>query len=130
MFRIAMFALLALGLTASVAPAQVYYVRSPRVVYPAPVVYSAPVVTYSSPVVTSTPVVTYSAPVTYAAPVTYSEPVTTYSYYPATTVYSAPATTVYSAPVVYTPGVVTTRSYYGFGVFRPRGLYTQSYVLP
>jgi len=124
MFRIATFAFLALGLTASVAPAQVYYVRSPRVVYPAPVVYSAPVVSYSAPVVYSPPVVSYSAPVTY------TEPVTTYSYYPATTVYSAPATTVYSAPVVYTPGVVTTRSYYGFGVFRPRGLYTQTYVLP
>jgi hypothetical protein len=28
------------------------------------------------------------------------------------------------------PGVVTTRSYVGLGIFRPRGVYTETYVLP
>lgn len=134
MTRIAALALVALALTAGLAPAQVIYVQSPRRVvsyYAPPVVYSTPVVTYASPIVYSSPVV-YSAPMT-----TYSSPVI--SYYPSTTVYSSPAvsysyypaTTVYSAPAaVAGPGVVTTRSYYGFGIFRPRGVYTQTYVSP
>jgi hypothetical protein len=67
------------------------------------------------------PTITYYAPaptVTYASPtVTYASPAVTYSYYP-TTVYSAPA------------GVVTTRTWHGHGIFRPRGTYTQSYYTP
>jgi hypothetical protein len=67
----------------------------------------------------------------YAPPATVS-----YSYYPSvsyyapTTVYSAPvySVPVYSAPVAayYPPtiastGVITTRSYFGLGIFRPYG---------
>jgi hypothetical protein len=112
-----------------------YYVAPARVVYPAPVVtYSSPAVLYSSPVVTTT----YASP----APIVVSTPapVVSYSYYqPPTTVYSAPAvvsppTVVYSAPatVVQTPapGVYTTRTYTGFGIFRPRGTYTETYYSP
>jgi hypothetical protein len=33
-----------------------------------------------------------------------------------------------AAPVI--PGAVTTRSYVGLGIFRPRGVYTQSYFTP
>jgi len=73
----------------------------------------------------------YAPPVYYApAPVTYSyyaPPVSTVAYYPTTTYYPA---TVYSPSVVYSPGVVTTRSYVGLGIFRPRGVYTQSYYTP
>jgi hypothetical protein len=43
-----------------------------------------------------------------------------YSYYPSTTVYSAPAAVV-------TPGYYESRTYQGFGIFRPRGTYTQWY---
>jgi hypothetical protein len=28
------------------------------------------------------------------------------------------------------PGVVTTRSYVGYGIFRPRGVYTESFYSP
>jgi hypothetical protein len=121
------------------APAQVIIVGRPAY-------YSAPVVTYSSP-----PVVTYSSPaVTYYSPAPVVVPQsTTYSYYsapPVTTYsspvvvpqsttysyYSAPPVVTYSAPVVsyYSPGVVTQRSYYGFGIFRPRGWTTETYVSP
>lgn len=110
MIRFAMLALVALALTAGVAPAQVVYVQSPP-----HVVYSPPVVSYYPP-----PTVTYSSPVvTYSSPA----PLVSYSYYPATTVYSVPA-------AVAVPGVVTTRSYVGLGIFRPRGVYTETYVLP
>jgi hypothetical protein len=114
--------------------------------YAAPVV-TAPVVT--TPVVTSyyTPVVTPShvshyAPFTTPSPVTpaytsYYAPVVTtpvyhYSFYqPTTTVFSAPvATTVYSPAVATMPSTVTTRTYRGFGIFRPRGLYTETYAAP
>jgi hypothetical protein len=67
-------------------------------------------------------------------------PVVSYSYYPPTTVYyPAPSVSYYAAPSVayyapsvsyYAPSTVTTRSYYGFGIFRPRGWYTQSYYTP
>jgi hypothetical protein len=62
----------------------------------------------------SAPVVTYSAP-----------PVVTYSAQPVVT-YAAPPVVTYAAPA----GVVTTRTYYGYGVFRPRGYYTESYYTP
>ena len=139
MIRIAALALVALALSAGVAPAQIIYVESrPRVVTcaPPPVYVSAPVVSYSAPVVYAAPVVTYSAysapVVTYSSPVVSSTPVVSYSYYPSTTGYSAyyPSATVYSAPVVVVPGVVTTRTYVGLGIFRPRGVYTETYVLP
>jgi len=128
-------ALLGLGLAVcaflpATAPAQVVIVGSPP-----------PVVTYSSP-----PIVTYSSP----APLVVPQSTTTYSYYSAppvvtysspaplvvpqstTTYYSGPPVVTYSAPVVTyaSPGVVTTRSYYGFGILRPRGWYTETYVRP
>ncbi len=124
MTRIAKLTLAALGLTAGAASAQVVIVHSPpRVVYaPRPVVFvPQPVVTYSSPVVS------FSAPgVVEASPVVtsyYPGTTTTYSYYPSTTVYSAPA-------AVAAPGVVTTRTYVGFGIFRPRGVHTETYFRP
>ena len=111
-----------LGLQTS-ADAQ-YVVYRPVVVAPAPVVsyYPAPVMSYYPPVVQTyyTPSVSWYAPsVSYSAPVT-------------TTVYSAPvaATPVVATPVVATPGYVTARSYVGYGVFRPRGVYTSYYYNP
>ena len=131
MIRIAVLALVTLVLSAGVAPAQVIYVESrPRVISyyaPPPVFVQAPVVTYSSPVVYSAPIVSYSAPVVshsyYPATTVYSVPVVGHSYYPSTTVYSAPA-------AIAAPGVVTTRSFVGLGIFRPRGVYTETYVSP
>jgi hypothetical protein len=71
------------------------------------------------------PVISFYPPSTaYYAPA----PAVTYSYYPPTTVYAPPAVAV--APVITTPGYYTTRSYVGFGIFRPRGVYTQSYYTP
>jgi hypothetical protein len=113
------------------AHAQLYTVYSP----PGVVVTPTPVVSYYCPpttvLYTPPPVTTYYTPptVAYYPPVTsYYAPVT--SYYAPTTSYYAP-TTVYSAPAaVAVPGAVTTRSYYGLGIFRPRGLYTQSYYTP
>ena len=71
----------------------------------------------------------------YAPSVTTYSSSATYSYYPpATTVYSyAAPTVVYSAPPMYVvpaSGVITTRTYYGYGVLRPRGYYSQSYYTP
>ncbi|HZZ79469.1 MAG TPA: hypothetical protein VFE62_13175 [Gemmataceae bacterium] len=126
-------ALLGLALAACVivpatASAQVVIVGRPAY-YPPVVTYSAPpVVTYSAPVVVPQSTTTYSY---YSSPpvVTYSSPVVV----PQSVVtYSSPAPVVtYSAPIVYSsPGVVTTRSYYGLGIFRPRGWYTETYVRP
>jgi hypothetical protein len=87
-------------------------------------VYSAP-----PPVVVSPPpVVTYSyyPPATVYAPPAVSYYAPAVSYYAPTVAYSVPSTVVYAPPV----GTVTTRSYYGFGIFRPRGWYTQSYYTP
>ena len=95
------------------------------IVLPPPPVYRPPVVTYSSPA----PIVNYSyyaapAPV-YSAPV-YAAPVT--SYY-AAPVYAAPVTSYYApAPVV--GGSYVTRTYTGYGIFRPRGTYTETYYSP
>jgi hypothetical protein len=75
---------------------------------PPPVYYSAPVVSYYS-----APVVSYAPAVAYAPAVSYAP---TYSYY--------------AAPAVVYPGTVTTRSFVGLGIFRPRGVYTQSYYTP
>jgi len=113
-------ALLGCALLPAAAQAQVVYVQPPRT-YVAPVVVTQPVV----------PAYYYSAP----SITTYSSPAT-YSYYPpATTVYSyssPPAVVTYSAPVTVVPaaGVITTRTYYGYGIFRPRGYYTESYYTP
>jgi hypothetical protein len=87
---------------------------------------------YSPPVVVAPPPVVYSY---YPAPTTvyYTPAPTTYSYYspaPVTYSYYAPATTVYSSPALVTPGYITTRTYYGLGIFRPRGVYSQSYFTP
>jgi hypothetical protein len=110
-----------LGVLAHAASAQAQYVQ----------VYSPPVYAAPAPVISYYPPVTsyYAAPTYYAAPaVSYYTPAVSYSYYPSTTVYSPP---VYSAPAaVVAPGTVTTRSYVGYGIFRPRGVYTQSYYTP
>ncbi len=133
MIRLAVLTLAVLGLTAGVAPAQYVVLSSPPpvVTYSSPVysspvyVQPAPVVTTPSAVVYSSPFVTYSSPVvSYSSPlVGYSTPAVSYSYYPTTTVYSAPGGVV-------VPGTVTTRSYVGLGIFRPRGVYTESYFTP
>ena len=113
-------ALLGCALLPATVQAQVVYVQPARP-YVAPVVVTQPVV----------PAYYYSAP----SITTYSSPAT-YSYYPpATTVYSyssPPAVVTYSAPVTVVPatGVITTRTYYGYGIFRPRGYYTESYYTP
>lgn len=73
-------------------------------------------VVYYPSVVTPAPVVTTA----YYAPVV--------RYYTPTVSYYAPVTTYYAPPV--STGVVTTRTYYGYGIFRPRGVYTQSYYTP
>src|SRR5206468_4037141 len=98
-------ALVGYALLPSAAQAQVIYVQPGRT-YVAPIVVAQPVVPsyYYAPSVT-----TYSSSASY-------------SYYPSavTYSYSAPAVVTYSAPVVMAPaGVITTRSYYGYGVFRP-----------
>jgi hypothetical protein len=119
MVRFTALTLVTMALVCASASAQVVYVQSP-----APVVYTPPVAVYSSPVVTySSPVVSYYAPPVYSPPVTYA-------YYPP--VAAAPVT-VYSAPAVVqpvVPGAITTRSFVGLGIFRPRGVYTQSYWTP
>lgn len=124
-------ALLGSALLPAFAHAQVVYVQPGRV-YAAPIVIVPP------------PTTTY-----YAAPsiTTYSSSAT-YSYYPSGTVvtqsYASPSGTVvysassaptivtYSAPAVLAPpvGVITTRTGYGYGIFRPRGYYTESYYTP
>jgi hypothetical protein len=112
-------ALVGYALLPTVAQAQVIYVQprpytvfAPQVV---PVYYGAPSIT------------TYSSPATYSyyQPATtvysYAAPVPTYSY-------SAPAPYyTYSAPAA---GVYTTRTSYGYGIFRPRGYYNESYYTP
>ncbi len=120
--------MLGMSIQAMTARAQFIQVYSPpAVLAPQPVFsYYPPATTYYAPPVTSY----YAAPVTsyYAAPVTaYYPPTVNYSYYPPTTVYSAPVAVV---PTVSCPGTVTTRSFVGYGVFRPRGVYTQSYYTP
>ena len=113
--------LIALGLTlaslvgvTSSAQAQ-YYVYRPVYVVPAPV----PVVSYySAPVVSYYPSVAQT--VYYPPAVSYYQPLTT-------TVFSAP---VVAAPIVTTPGYISSRSYIGYGVFRPRGVYTSYYYNP
>lgn len=107
-------AALALLLVPAAAQAQLVRVYSGPPIYVAP----PPLVNYSY----------YPAPATVyyqPAPVNYSyyAPPVSYSYY-------APATTAYSAPAVYTPGVITSRSYYGLGIFRPLGWTTESYFTP
>ena len=120
--QLAVAALAVLALDAVVARAQFVQVYSapPAVLVPAPVtVYRAPVV------------------VNYAPAVVAPAPTVTYSYYPpsSTVVYSAPpaSTVVYSAPVssaILAPGYYTTRSYYGYGIFRPRGLNVETTYTP
>ena len=109
-------ALLGYALLPTAVQAQVIYVNPGRT-YVAPIVVAPPVVqSYYPPSIT-----TYSSSATY-------------SYYPPTTVYSysAPAVVTNSSPptVVAPAGVITTRSYYGFGIFRPRGYYTESHYTP
>ena len=118
----------------SFAQAQVIVYSNPPVVVTQPTYYAAPITVapsisyraYSAPTYSyypSTPVYSYSAPVaSYPAPVvSYSAPVVSYS---------APVVT-YAAPVaVVRPAVVETRSYYGYGIFRPRGYYTETRVYP
>ena len=96
---------------------------------------------YAPPVIVTQPSY-YVVPSYYSAPpvTTYSSSAS-YSYYPPTTVYSAPPPVVtysasplitYAAPatVLVPSGVVETRTYYGLGIFRPRGVYTQTRYYP
>jgi hypothetical protein len=111
-----------LGVFVQALPARAQFVQvysSPVVVAPAPVVSYYPSVSYYAPATS------YYAPATsYYAPVTsYYAPAVSYSYYPPTTFYSAPAAVVGA-------GTVTTRTYVGYGIFRPRGVYTQNYYTP
>ena len=124
MFLLGM-AFLGYALLPALAQAQVIYVQ------PRPYIVAQPVVPsyYVAPSVT-----TYSAPATYSY---YPPSTTVYSYsapVPTYYSYSAPAPTYYSysapAAVVSPGGVYTTRSYYGYGIFRPRGYNTESYYTP
>ena len=118
-------ALLGYALLPAIAQAQVIYVQPAQ--YSPPVIVTPPVVSsyYVAPSVT-----TYSAPATYS----YYAPAPTYYTYsaPAPTYYSySPAPVVtYAAPVAVPSGVITTRTYYGYGIFRPRGYYSESYYTP
>lgn len=99
--------------SASAQYVQVYYPPPPVVTYsaPPPVTYSY----YPSPVV---------QPATYYAPPVvsyYGPPVVTYSAPAPVVAYSAPVTAYYPATVT-TNGIATTRSYLGFGIFRPFGV--------
>jgi hypothetical protein len=113
-------ALVACAAAPMVAQAQVVYVQPYRV-------YSPPVIVTQPPVVTSY----YSAPpaVTYTPQVSYysGPPVVTYSAPPSVVTYSAPSVVTYAAPA---PGYYETRTYYGFGIFRPRGWTTETYYRP
>jgi len=104
---------------------------------------------YLPPVIVAQPVrpVYYVTPQAVAPPITYSSSYApSYSFYPQSTVYSAPVVSYYAPPVytysappvfsysapatVVTPGVVETRSYYGYGIFRPRGYYNETRYYP
>ena len=112
-------ALLAYALTPAAAQAQVIYVQSGRP-------YAPPIIITQSGY--------YGAPSYYAPPITTYRSSYSYSYYPPTTTYYAPRPIVsYSAPATYVgtaAGVVETRTYYGFGIFRPRGYYSESRFYP
>ena len=114
-------AVLGFALLPSLAQAQIIYVQPGRVY--APPVYVAP------PTVSSY----YYAPSVVPQSVTYSS---SYSYYggPPVVTYASPAPIVtYSAPApVYlpAPGYYETRTGFGYGIFRPRGYYTETYYRP
>ena len=111
-------ALLGYASLPATAQAQVIYVQQPYRTYSAPIVVPQAVVPtyyYAAPSVT-----TFSAPATY-------------SYYPSTTTFysASPSVVTYSAPVfVPAAGVYTTQTYYGYGIFRPRGYYSETYYTP
>jgi hypothetical protein len=104
------------------------------------VLFAATAVSQAQYVVLPPPVVSYSPP----APVYYPPaPVVNYSYYPAPApVYAPPAVSYYAPPSVsyYAPpypvysapvgGSYVTRTYTGYGIFRPRGTYTETYYRP
>ena len=117
-------ALLGCALLPALAQAQIYQAQYG----PPPIIYGPPVVS-SYYVAPSIPV--YGAPVTYSY---YPPTARVYSYYPPAPVvtYSAPPVYTYSAPVTYAApgGVIQTRTYYGYGIFRPRGYYTESRYYP
>jgi hypothetical protein len=110
---------------AALAPTAAHaQVMSVQIVRPYTPVVVAP--SYLPPVYVNPPGVVYSSPI--IAP---SYP-STLSVYPATTtVYSYYAAPVYAAPaVVPASGVYSTYTYHGYGIFRPRGTYTQTYYTP
>jgi hypothetical protein len=145
---LASFAVLS-ALMPSAAQAQIIQVQVGQPAYYAAPTYVVPAVSYYAPRTTYS---YYSAPTTayYSAPTTtyYSAPATTYSYYsaPSVVTYSAPPVVSYSAPVVAysapvvtnaapavvapAPGYYTTRSYYGYGILRPRGYNVETYYTP
>jgi hypothetical protein len=105
------------------------------------VLFAATAVSQAQYVVLPPPVVSYSPPPVYYPPA----PVVNYSYYPAPApVYAPPAVSYYAPPTVsyYAPapvaypvysapvGSYVTRTYTGYGIFRPRGTYTESYYRP
>jgi hypothetical protein len=115
-------ALVGYALLPNLAQAQVIYVQPrPYVIVTQPVVpvyytYSAPsITTYSS-----------SASYSYYPPVSTGTTVYSYSASPTVVTYAAPSSTV----LVPATGVITTRTRYGYGIFRPRGYYTESYYTP
>ena len=118
-------ALLAASCLTSGADAQtIVYTGRPYI----PVIVAPPPTTayYVAPAPTTSYYVT-------PASVTYSS---SYSYYPpvvpqSVVTYSAPPVVTYAAPaVVVRPSVVETRTSYSFGIFRPRGTYTEIRTYP
>ncbi len=107
----------------SLAQAQTIVIPNGRVYAPPPsvIVVPPPPTYYMTPAPPS--VTTYSSP--------YG---TTYSYYPSTTVYAYPAPIVtYAAPTtVYLQpsGHYEAHTTYGYGIFRPRGYYSETYYRP
>lgn len=113
-------ALIGFAALPALAQAQVIVVQPGRSYFP-PVIVSQPVVTsyYYAPLVA--PSVTYSASYSYYA----GPPVLTYAAPPAVVTYYAPAPVYVPAP-----GYYETRTYYGYGILRPRGYYTETYYRP
>ncbi|MCS7045246.1 MAG: hypothetical protein NZO58_02700, partial [Gemmataceae bacterium] len=118
MIRFAATALVAMVLAVSSAQGQVIVVQSPpRVVLaPPPVVVVERPVYLPSVAVPAPPSVSYSLYPPANPPVVVPPPVET-------TVYAAPAT-------VLVPGTITTRRYFGLGIFRPFGVTTETYFVP
>lgn len=119
------------GLMLAAAPAaRAQVVFHPQVVTPS-VTYSYYPTTVQPHVAAYQPATSfYSAPAVsfYQPPVTYYQP--TVAHYQPTVSFYQPAVSYYAPAVAAPAGTVTTRSFVGLGIFRPRGVYTQSYYTP